>query len=70
MEAEANKISTSMVDNYNRLKTAASNYAKKPIVAWTTYDAPSQYNNNTGSYLLSSASYKVGLTQDAGKWYI
>lgn len=66
LEAETNKISTSMVDNYNRLKTAASNYAKKPVVAWATYDAPSQYNNNTGSYLLSSASYKVGLTQDAG----
>jgi hypothetical protein len=56
-----------MIDNYGRLKAAASNYTTKPVVAWATYDAPSQYNNNTGSYLLSSASYKVGLTQDAGK---
>ena len=56
-----------MVNNYERLRNAAANYTTKPVVAWTTYDAPSQYNNNTGSYMLSNASYKVGLTQDAGK---
>lgn len=56
-----------MTNNYNRLKEAASHYSTKPVVAWTTYDAPSQYNNNTASYILSEASYKVGLTNDAGK---
>lgn len=66
----ANEISKKMVDNYQRLTTAASGYATKPVVAWTTFDAPSQYNNNTASYILSNASYKVGLTKDAGKFYI
>jgi hypothetical protein len=56
-----------MKDNYDNLKKAASGYESKPVVAWTTYDAPSQYNNNTASYILSSASYKVGLTNDAGE---
>lgn len=56
-----------MTDNYNRLKAATANYNKKPVVAWTTYNAPSQYNNNTASYLLSNAQYKTQLTQDAGK---
>lgn len=56
-----------MIDNYNRLKKAASNYEKKPVVAFTVYNAPSQYNNNTASYTLSAASYKAGLTTDAGK---
>lgn len=55
-----------MTDNYNRLKAATTNYNKKPVVAWTTYNAPSQYNNNTASYLLSTAQYKTQLTQDAG----
>lgn len=66
----ANEVSKKMVDNYQRLTTAASGYATKPIVAWTTFDAPSQYNNNTATYILSNASYKVGLTKDAGKFYI
>lgn len=66
MEAAANEISQKMIDNYNRLKTAASGYSKKPVVAWTEYDAPSQYNNNTGSYNLKNDSFKVGLTNDAG----
>lgn len=57
-----------MTNNYNRLKEAASHYSTKPVVAWTTYDAPSQYNNNTASYILSEASYKVGLTNDAGNF--
>lgn len=68
MEAAANDISKSMKDNYNRLKEAASGYQTKPVVAWTVYNAPSQYNNNTASYVLSNAPYKVGLTYDAGKF--
>ena len=56
-----------MLNNYNRLREASAHYDKKPVVAWTTYDAPSSYNNNTASYIISNASYKVGLTKDAGK---
>ncbi|KAL9542589.1 hypothetical protein MBANPS3_008534 [Mucor bainieri] len=66
LESVANSLTKNMTDNYNRLKEAASHYPTKPVVAWTTYDAPSQYNNNTASYILSEASYKVGLTNDAG----
>lgn len=57
-----------MTDNYNRLKQAASGYPdnEKPLVAWTLYDAPSQYNGNTASWNISVASYKAQLTQDAG----
>ncbi|KAG2210186.1 hypothetical protein INT46_009995 [Mucor plumbeus] len=66
LEAVANNIAKTMTDNYNRLKEAAAHYDTKPVVAWTTYDAPSQYNNNTATYILSEASYKVGLTNDAG----
>ncbi|KAG2234769.1 hypothetical protein INT48_000118 [Thamnidium elegans] len=65
-ENMANDISNKMISNYQRLTAAASGYGSKPIVAWTTFDAPSQYNNNTASYILSNASYKVGLTRDAG----
>lgn len=68
LEAVANNITQTMTNNYNRLKEAAAHYDIKPVVAWTTYDAPSQYNNNTASYILSEASYKVGLTNDAGRF--
>ncbi|GAA5803887.1 hypothetical protein HPULCUR_009372 [Helicostylum pulchrum] len=65
-ENMANEISKKMIDNYQKLTAAAAGYDNpKPIVAWTTFDAPSQYNNNTASYILSNASYKVGLTKDA-----
>ncbi|KAG1395465.1 hypothetical protein G6F60_010227 [Rhizopus arrhizus] len=65
-EGIANGVRQKMTDNYNRLKAATANYNKKPVVAWTTYNSPSQYNNNTASYLLSTAQYKTQLTQDAG----
>lgn len=57
-----------MTNNYNNLKEAASGYSddQKPLVAWTTYNAPDQYNNNTASWTVSTAAYKAQLTQDAG----
>ncbi|KAI8642350.1 hypothetical protein BD408DRAFT_183198 [Parasitella parasitica] len=70
LESVANNLTRTLTENYNRLKEAAAHYDTKPVVAWTTYDAPSQYNNNTASYILSEASYKVGLTNDAGKLYL
>ncbi|KAI8348827.1 hypothetical protein EDC96DRAFT_310418 [Choanephora cucurbitarum] len=67
LEGASNNITEAMLNNYNRLREASAHYDKKPVVAWTTYDAPSSYNNNTASYIISNASYKVGLTKDAGK---
>ncbi|KAI7904004.1 uncharacterized protein BX663DRAFT_432912 [Cokeromyces recurvatus] len=68
LEAVANHLTKTMIDNYNRLKEAASHYKTKPVVAWIRYDAPNQYNNNTASYMLSNAAFKVVLTQDAGQY--
>ncbi|KAG0171299.1 hypothetical protein DFQ28_010792 [Apophysomyces sp. BC1034] len=66
LEASVNQMIPAMFDNYNRLKKAAANYNPKPLVAWTVYNAPDQYNNNTASWGISTVSYKAGLTADAG----
>ncbi|CEI92458.1 hypothetical protein RMCBS344292_06716 [Rhizopus microsporus] len=66
LEGVANGIRQNITDNYNRLKAAAANYPKKPVVAWATYEAASKYNNNTASYTLKNDSYKIQLTRDAG----
>ena len=65
----ANEIITNITGNYDRLKQAASGYKddQKPLVAWTMYDAPSQYNQNTASWNVSVADFKIQVTQDAGK---
>ncbi|CEG76943.1 hypothetical protein RMATCC62417_11767 [Rhizopus microsporus] len=60
------ELPMNITDNYNRLKAAAANYPKKPVVAWATYEAASKYNNNTASYMLKNDSYKIQLTRDAG----
>jgi hypothetical protein len=65
-EQAANTLTGQINDNYNRLKQAASGYNPKPVVAWANYQAPSQYNNNTASWGVSNATYKVELTKDAG----
>ncbi|CAO3681340.1 unnamed protein product [Umbelopsis ramanniana] len=65
-EQAANTLTGQINDNYNRLKQAASGYNPKPVVAWANYQAPSQYNNNTASWGISNATYKVELTKDAG----
>ena len=65
----ANEIIANITGNYDRLKQAASGYSddQKPLVAWTMYDAPSQYNQNTASWNVSVADFKIQVTQDAGK---
>jgi hypothetical protein len=65
-EQNANTLTAQINNNYNRLKQAASGYNPKPVVAWANYQAPSQYNNNTASWGVSNATYKVELTKDAG----
>ncbi|KAF7728127.1 hypothetical protein EC973_006642 [Apophysomyces ossiformis] len=66
LEGNVNQLLPSITDNYNRLKAAAANYNPKPLVAWTVYNAPDQYNNYTASWAVSTVSYKAGLTADAG----
>ncbi|CAM0142984.1 hypothetical protein VKS41_006265 [Umbelopsis sp. WA50703] len=65
-EQLANTLTAQINDNYNRLKQAASGYNPKPLVAWASYTAPSSYNNNTASWTVSNATYKVQFSQDAG----
>lgn len=69
LESLANDIIANITNNYNSLKEASSHYSdnEKPLVAWTMYDAPSQYNGNKASWNISTAAYKAQLTQDAGK---
>ncbi|KAF9323461.1 hypothetical protein BGZ91_003570 [Linnemannia elongata] len=66
-EKVAQTLTASINNNYNCLKSAATTKTTtKPIIAWSLYDAPSSYNNNTASWLLSSAPYKRILSTDAG----
>ncbi|KAK3840643.1 MAG: hypothetical protein JOS17DRAFT_31388 [Linnemannia elongata] len=66
-EKAAQTLTGSINNNYNCYKTAATTKTTtKPIIAWSSYDAPSTYNNNTASWLLSSAPYKRILSTDAG----
>lgn len=59
-------MTASINNNYNCFKDAANAKATKPIVAWSSYVAPSTFNNNTASWTLSPADYKRILTVDAG----
>lgn len=65
-EQLANTLTAQINNNYNRLKQAASGYNPKPVIAWANYVAPSQYNYNVASWLVSNATYKVQLATDAG----
>ncbi|KAF9119933.1 hypothetical protein BGX30_003494 [Mortierella sp. GBA39] len=66
LEESTQKLTASINNNYNCFKTAANAKTTKPIVAWSSYVAPSVYNNNTASWTLSGAPYKQILTVDAG----
>ena len=59
-------MTASINNNYNCFKKTANAKATKPIVAWSSYVAPSSFNNNTASWTLSGAEYKKILTVDAG----
>ncbi|KAF8932351.1 periplasmic binding protein [Dissophora ornata] len=66
LESTAQNLTASINNNYNCFKTAAAAKTTKPVIAWSTYNAPSSYNNNTASWSLSSAAYKMILSNDAG----
>lgn len=66
MEAPAQDLTAAINNNYNCFKSAANAKANKPVVAWASFTAASQFNNNTASWSFSPAPYKRILTQDAG----
>ncbi|KAG0261365.1 hypothetical protein BG011_001078 [Mortierella polycephala] len=66
LEEPAQALTASINNNYNCFKAAANAKSNKPLVAWSSYDAPSKYNDNTASWILSGAPYKQILTADAG----
>lgn len=59
-------MTASINNNYNCFKDHANAKTNKPLVAWSSYVAPSIYTNNTARWELSSAPYKRILTADAG----
>ncbi|KAG0294565.1 hypothetical protein BGZ96_000913 [Linnemannia gamsii] len=66
-EKAAQALTASINNNYNCFKSTATTKATtKPVIAWAMYDAPSVYNNNTPSWILSGAPYKRILSTDAG----
>ncbi|CAG8455468.1 2726_t:CDS:2 [Acaulospora morrowiae] len=71
LEEKANATYNKISDNYNCLKKLATSHAPttKPLVAWTQYDAPASYNNNTESWMIVDAKYKRMLIEDAGGAY-
>ncbi|KAG0291650.1 hypothetical protein BGZ96_005002 [Linnemannia gamsii] len=66
LEESAQKLTASINNNYNCFKDRANAKPTKPVVAWSSYVAPSIYNNNTATWMFSSAPYKQILTTDAG----
>ncbi|CAO3565699.1 unnamed protein product [Mortierella alpina] len=66
LEEPAQKLTSTINNNYNCFKKAANTPTTKPVIAWTSYIAPASYNNNTASWTISGAAYKKILSQDAG----
>ncbi|CAG8567226.1 5041_t:CDS:2 [Ambispora gerdemannii] len=71
LEKTAKTLTDQLLDNYSCLKELAKNKtsSSKPLIAWVSYDKPSQYNNNTPSWIIVDAVYKKQLTEDAGANY-
>ncbi|EFA82889.1 periplasmic binding protein [Heterostelium album PN500] len=70
-EADANRVFSEISSNYHCFaNTSQSTLRQRQIktksVAWTTYNAPSSYNQNTASWSISNAAYKSKLSTDAG----
>ncbi|KAL1923813.1 uncharacterized protein VTP21DRAFT_8793 [Calcarisporiella thermophila] len=65
LEETAEKKTRDINNNYNCFKNGAAKAKSKPLVAWTSYLAPSEFNNNTASWSISTAAYKKQLTEDA-----
>ncbi|KAJ1946289.1 hypothetical protein EC988_005573 [Linderina pennispora] len=67
-EERANKLFDSVASNYDCFKSKASKEYNdiRPVIAWTSYAAPSKFNNNTAYWQVSYADYKYSLVRDAG----
>ncbi|KAJ2558065.1 hypothetical protein EV175_000976 [Coemansia sp. RSA 1933] len=67
-EERANDLFSQIESNYECLasKAAADYNDIRPVVAWTSYAAPTEYNNNTAYWQISYADYKYEIVRDAG----
>ncbi|KAJ2195183.1 hypothetical protein GGH18_001996, partial [Coemansia sp. RSA 530] len=67
-EERANTAFESIESNYDCFtKKAGEEYDDlRPVVAWTSYAGPTEYNNNTAYWQISFADYKYDLVRDAG----
>ncbi|KAJ1734116.1 hypothetical protein LPJ61_001241 [Coemansia biformis] len=67
-EERANKLFDEISSNYECFTHKANSEFNKlrPVVAWTSYAAPSSFNNNTAYWQISVAGYKYDLVRDAG----
>ncbi|KAJ2705774.1 hypothetical protein FB645_002155 [Coemansia sp. IMI 203386] len=67
-EERANKLFEAIDSNYECFSTKANDEYNdiRPVVAWTSYAAPTEYNNNTAYWQISFADYKYDLIRDAG----
>ncbi|KAJ2383100.1 hypothetical protein H4S02_005452 [Coemansia sp. RSA 2611] len=67
-EERANKLFDSIDANYQCFATKAEKEYDdiRPVIAWTSYAGPTQFNNNTAYWQISFASYKYDIVRDAG----
>ncbi|KAJ2158078.1 hypothetical protein GGF46_004043 [Coemansia sp. RSA 552] len=67
-EERANKLFGDIESNYECTATKATEEYDdlRPVIAWTSYAAPSEFNNNTAYWQISIADYKYDLVRDAG----
>ncbi|CAJ0762013.1 15883_t:CDS:2, partial [Entrophospora sp. SA101] len=71
LEKKSTDIVTQISDNYNCYKKMAVDHPlkEKPLVAWISYVAPDEFNNNTATWNIADAIYKKQFTEDAGGVY-
>ncbi|KAJ3219460.1 hypothetical protein HK099_004679 [Clydaea vesicula] len=68
-EDTAKKVRSSIEDNFSCLLSGAKDAGTKegkPVIAWTNYEAPSDFNQNKAAWVVSAAPYKLDYSQDAG----
>ncbi|KAJ1994604.1 hypothetical protein GGI25_004238 [Coemansia spiralis] len=67
-EERANKLFGAIESNYNCYAAKADQEYNdiRPVIAWTSYAAPTEYNNNTAYWQISYADYKYVIVRDAG----
>ncbi|KAJ2892578.1 hypothetical protein IWW38_003170 [Coemansia aciculifera] len=67
-EERANKLFDAIDTNYQCFASKADKEYNdiRPVIAWTSYAGPTQYNNNTAYWQISFADYKYDIVRDAG----